>query len=102
MVKKERCLSTTEDDSKKSIENSNLEEIVRNDKTFSNQNSVLNNSFVFLILIIGVVLIGDPNFSSSNVKIGGMLPLLSKNIQPEKSLKFLEEQCPKFCAEMNQ
>lgn len=73
-------MSSTEDDSKKSSENSQLEELVREQTTLSSKNSVLNSSFIFLILVVGLVFIGDSTGSSANVKIGGMLPLLSKNI----------------------
>ena len=94
-------MSTTEDDSKKSTKNSEIEEIIREQTSFSSKNSVMNGSFLFLILVVGLIFIGDSTGSSANVKIGGMLPLLSKNIQGEKSLKYLEEQCPKYCEEMN-
>lgn len=80
MIRKESYISSTEDDSKKSLENSQFDELVRDQKPFSSKNSALNSSFIFLIFVIGLVFFGNSSKPNENVKIGGMLPLLSENI----------------------
>ena len=58
-------------------------------------------SFLFIICILGLMLISPKSEKNEIVKIGGFLPMISKNfkLDENKQILFLENKCEKYCNE---